>query len=49
MHLNGEKCKNVICREQLAGNGQMGLRLMMLKKFGHITKMAAMAINRKHL
>ena len=34
MHLNGEKCKNVICREKLAGNGQMDLRLMILKKFG---------------
>ena len=28
MHLNGEKCLNVICREKLAGNGQMDLRLM---------------------
>ena len=28
MHLNGEKCYNVICREKLAGNGQMDLRLM---------------------
>ena len=35
MHLNGEKCSNVICREKLAGNGQMDLRLMILKKFGH--------------
>ena len=34
MHLNGEKCLNVICREKLAGNGQMDLRLMILKKFG---------------
>ena len=34
MHLNGEKCLNVICREKLAGNGQMDLRLMFLKKFG---------------
>ena len=34
MHLNGEKFKNVICREKLAGNGQMDLRLMILKKFG---------------
>ena len=25
MHLNGEKCLNVICREKLAGNGQMDL------------------------
>ena len=31
MHLNGEKCLNVICREKLAGNGQMDLRLMILK------------------
>ena len=34
MHLNGEKCLNVICREKLAGNGQMDLRLMILKKLG---------------
>ena len=36
MHLNGEKCLNVICREKLAGNGQMDLngKLMILKKFG---------------
>ena len=34
MHLNWEKCLNVICREKLAGNGQMDLRLMILKKFG---------------
>ena len=34
MHLNGEKCLNVICREKLAGNGQMNLRLMILKKIG---------------
>ena len=34
MLLNGEKCLNVICREKLAGNGQMDLRLMILKKFG---------------
>ena len=34
MHLNGEKCQNVICREKLAGNGQMDLRLMIMKKFG---------------
>ena len=34
MHLNREKCYNVICREKLAGNGQMDLRLMILKKFG---------------
>ena len=34
MHLNGEKCLNVICREKLAGNGQMDLRLMILKKNG---------------
>ena len=34
MRLNGEKCKNVICREKLAGNGQMDLRLMILKKIG---------------
>ena len=34
MHLNVEKCLNVICREKLAGNGQMDLRLMILKKFG---------------
>ena len=34
MHLNGETCLNVICREKLAGNGQMDLRLMILKKFG---------------
>ena len=26
MHLNGEKCLNVICMEKLAGNGQMDLR-----------------------
>ena len=32
MHLNGEKCLNVNCREKLAGNGQMDLRLMILKK-----------------
>ena len=32
MHLNGEKCLNVICREKLAGNRQMDLRLMILKK-----------------
>ena len=32
MHLNGEKCLNVICREKLAGNGQIDLRLMILKK-----------------
>ena len=32
MHLNGEKCLNVICKEKLAGNGQMDLRLMILKK-----------------
>ena len=32
MHLNGEKCLNVICREKLAGNGQMDLRLMILEK-----------------
>ena len=32
MHLNGEMCYNVICREKLAGNGQMDLRLMILKK-----------------
>ena len=34
MHLNGEKCLNVICREKPAENGQMDLRLMILKKFG---------------
>ena len=34
MHLNEEKCLNVICKEKLAGNGQMDLRLMILKKFG---------------
>ena len=34
MHLNGETCLNVICRQKLAGNGQMDLRLMILKKFG---------------
>ena len=34
MHLNGEKCLNVIYREKLAGNGHMDLRLMILKKFG---------------
>ena len=34
MHLNGEKCLNVICREKLAGNRQMDLRLMILKKCG---------------
>ena len=34
MHLNGENCLNVICREKLAGNGQMDLRLMIPKKFG---------------
>ena len=34
MHLNGEKCLNVICTEKLAGNGQVDLRLMILKKFG---------------
>ena len=34
MHLNGKKCLNVICREKLAGNGQMDLRLMILKKNG---------------
>ena len=33
MHLNGEKCLNVIRRENLA-NGQMDLILMILKKFG---------------
>ena len=38
MHLNGEKCLNVICREKLAGNGQMDLRLMILKKFGPVQK-----------
>ena len=32
MHLNGEKCKNVIYREKLAGNGHIDLRLMILKK-----------------
>ena len=26
MHLNGEKCLNVICRKKLAGNGQMDLK-----------------------
>ena len=30
MHLNEEKCYNV----KLAGNGQMDLRLMILKRFG---------------
>ena len=34
MHLYGEKCLNVICREKLAGNGQMDLRLLILKKIG---------------
>ena len=34
MHLNGEKCLNAIRRGKLAGNGQMDLRLMILKKFG---------------
>ena len=34
MHLNGEKCLKVICREKPAGNGQMDLRLMILKTFG---------------
>ena len=35
MHLNGEKCENVICRKKkLAGNGQMDIRLMILKIFG---------------
>ena len=27
MHLNGEKCLNVICREKLAGNGQMDFKI----------------------
>ena len=34
MHLNREKCLNVICREKPAGNEQMDLRLMILKKIG---------------
>ena len=34
MHLDGEKCLNVICREKLVGNWQMDLTLMILKKFG---------------
>ena len=33
MHLNGQKCSNVICREKLAGNGKMDLILMILKTF----------------
>ena len=32
MHLNGENCLNVVLREKLAGNGQMDLRFLILKK-----------------